>query len=175
MKKCKKYLDFFWRVCSAHVVSYMIMGILASFLFNYSERFVAGTLRLYMLPTDSPLVALGPALQIIRGLIFTVVLWPVKNTFIEGEKGWLKLWVLFIGLAILGTAGPTPGSIEGMIYTRVSMAEHIFFLPEVVLQTLVFSIIVYNWYKRPSRVWNLVMGILFGLTVFFSTMGYFFA
>lgn len=26
MKKCKEYLGFFWRICSAHVVTYMIMG-----------------------------------------------------------------------------------------------------------------------------------------------------
>ena len=172
MKECKKYLEFFWRVCTGHVVTYMVMGILSSLLFNYSERFASGTLSSYMLPTDAPIVAFGPALQIIRGLLFTIVLWPIRNSFIEGERGWLKLWGLFVGLAILGTAGPTPGSIEGMLYTRVSMAEHIFFLPEVVLQTLVFSIIVYNWYKRPSRVWNIVMGILFGLTVFFSTVGF---
>ena len=39
MKKCKEYLGvFFWRICSAHVVTYMIMGILASFLLNYNER-----------------------------------------------------------------------------------------------------------------------------------------
>lgn len=175
MKKCKEYLGFFWRICSAHVVIYMIMGILASFLLNYNERFVSGTLGLYMLPTDTPIVAFGPALQVIRGIIFTVVLWPIRNTFIEEEKGWLKLWGLFVGLAILGTAGPTPGSIEGMIYTKVSFAEHIFGLPEVIIQTLLFSVLVYYWYKRPSRVWNIVMGILFGLTVFFSTLGYIFA
>lgn len=71
-EKKNQWLKFFWRMASCHVVSYFILGILSSITLNYGERFATGTLSLFMRPTDSPWVALGPGLQIIRGLIFSV-------------------------------------------------------------------------------------------------------
>lgn len=170
--KNKKMIKFFWRISSCHMVSYFIIGILALIFLNYKERYATGSLALFMRPTDSPWVALGPSLQIVRAFIFSVVLWPFKNVFIEKDKGWLKLWGLFIGLAILGTSGPTPGSIEGIIYTKISIIEHLLSLPEIVVQTLLFSSGVYYWYKKPSKIWDIVMSILVILIVLLSLSGF---
>ena len=171
MKK-RKMLDFFWRISSCHIVSYFIMGILALIILNYKERYGTGSLALFMRPTHSPWVALGPSLQIVRAFIFTVVLWPLKNVFIEKDKGWLKLWGLFIGLAILGTSGPTPGSFEGIVYTKISIVEHLLSLPEIIIQTLLFSLGVFYWYKNPNKIWDIVMSILVLLIGLMSMSGF---
>ncbi len=173
MQNYKQWLKFFWRITSCHIVSYFLMGLLALLFLNYADRFTSGSLALFMRPTDSPWVALGPLLQIVRGLIFSIVLWPIKEIIVEKSKGWLILWGLFLGLAILGTSGPTPGSVEGVIYTTVSLKEHLFGLPEVVLQTLILSLGIYNWYKKPSKIWNIAMGILVIVIMFMSLGGYF--
>jgi len=114
-----KFGTFFWRISSSHMVTYFIMGILASTLLNYSEAFANPPLSYLMKPLDSPWVAIGPVLQIFRGLVFSIALWFFKDSFIYKEYGWAKLWLLIIGLSVLSTTGPTPGSIEGIIYTKI--------------------------------------------------------
>jgi hypothetical protein len=126
-----------------------------------------------MRPIGSKWVAAGPALQVIRGLVFAVVLYPFRKVFLDENRGWLKLWGLFLGLAILSTMGPSPGSIEGLIYTRLSVVEHLRGLPEVIVQTLVLSALLVRWYHAPRRVWTIVMGVGVGLVVLMSVAGVF--
>lgn len=105
-------------------------------------------------------------LEVFRGLLFALVLWPIRDSFLEGKKGWLKLWFLFIGLAILGTAGPSPGSLEGMVYTQLPIGYHLWGLSEVIIQTMLFSLTVVFWYRKPAKVWNIIMGVF----VFFNCL-----
>ncbi len=91
--------------------------------------------------------------------------------FLDEKHGWLKLWGLFLGLAILSTAGPAPGSVEGMIYTKAPIAGQIIGLWEVVLQTLAMSVLVVMWHRNPTRVWGITMGLLAGLVVLMSVAG----
>lgn len=172
-KKKDSWVQFFWRITSCHMVTYLIVGILASTLLNYEAFFEETILSSFMRPIDSPWVAAGPSLQVIRGLLFALILWPIRNTFLQARKGWLKLWLLLIGLAILGTAGPSPGSLEGIIYTKLPIQYHLLGLPEVIIQTLLFSFMVALWYKKPARVWNLLMSIAVILTILMGAAGVF--
>jgi hypothetical protein len=124
-----------------------------------------------MVPTDEPIVALGPALQVIRGLLFAGVLYPFRRVFLDEPAGWLKLWGLFLGLAILGTSGPAPGSFEGMIFTRTPAMDQILGLWEAVLQTLFASLVLVAWHRRPGRAWGIAMYSLWTLTILMSLAG----
>ena len=163
--------SFFWRITACHMVTYMIVGAMAYTIMDYPSQFSDECS--IMIPTDSPRVALGPSLQVIRGLIFAVVLFPFRRVFLEERHGWLKLWGLFLGLAILSTAGPAAGSVEGMIYTKIPIAAQIVGLWEVVLQTLAMSVLVVIWHRRPARAWNIVMAVLVSLVVLMSIAGAF--
>jgi hypothetical protein len=163
--------SFTWRITAAHTITYFIAGFLAYKLFNYAELFETGDMAVLMKPTDSPWVMAGPALGVFRGIMFGLILWPFKSVFLEGKYGWLKLWSLFIGLAILGTAGPTPGSFEGMIYTNFPVIEQIIGLREVVFQTLLFSLVVFYWYKYPRRIWTILSIIIVTLLLLMITAG----
>jgi serine/threonine protein phosphatase 1 len=44
------------------------------------------------MPLTSPWLAAGPALQVARGLVFALVLWPFRRVFLEGRAGCLKFW-----------------------------------------------------------------------------------
>jgi len=162
---------FAWRITATHTITYFIAGILAFYLFNYEESFQTGDLAVLMKPTDSPWVMAGPALQIFRGILFSLVLWPFKSVFLESKIGWLKLWFLFLGLAILGTTGPAPGSFEGIIYTNFPVMDQIIGLRETVFQTLVFSLLVYYWYKYPIRIWNILSIIIVTLILLMIIAG----
>lgn len=167
-----KFLTFFWRITASHMVTYFIMGVIAFFLLDYENLFSGDILRYYMKPTDSQWVAMGPALQVIRGLIFAIVLWPFRTIILKSNGGWIKLWGLLFGMSILSTAGPAPGSIEGMIYTQIPVMNQIMYLPETILQTGLFSWIVFRWYKKPNAFMDILFMILLSLIIIFAVAGF---
>ena len=172
MNKIKyQFGTFAWRITSTHMITYFIAGILAFTIFNYEESFQTGDLAVLMKPISSPWVMAGPALQIFRGILFSLVLWPFKNIFLENKSGWLKLWLLFLGLAILGTTGPAPGSFEGIIYTNFPPLDQILGLHETVFQTLLFSFLVCFWYKYPKMIWNIISITLVTLLLLVIILG----
>jgi len=124
-----------------------------------------------MLPPSSKWVAVGPALQVIRGLIFALCLYPFRRVFLDEPRGWLKLWGLLVGLVILSTAVPAPGSVEGMIYTKIPVRTQILGLHETLGQSLAFSILLVLWYRRPHRAWGVVMSIATVLVLLMSLAG----
>ncbi|MCK5700512.1 MAG: hypothetical protein KAI29_05140, partial [Cyclobacteriaceae bacterium] len=134
-----KFGTFFWRMASSQIVTYMVMGIIASNLLNYKEVFDSSeTLRAY----DSPWIAAGPSLQVFRGLIFALALWYFKDNFLFQKHGWLKLWGLIVGLSILSTTAAAPGSVEGFIYTTIPFIDQVKGYLEVVPQVGLFSFFV---------------------------------
>jgi hypothetical protein len=101
------------------MVTYFAAGLLAFTLLDYKTAFQSEHFACWMRPTTSKWVALGPGLQWIRGLIFALVLYPFRREFLSGDHGWLKLWALLLGLGVLSTYGPAPGSVEGLLYTTI--------------------------------------------------------
>ena len=145
------FARFFLRVTACHLVTYFVAGVLAFYLADYEKTFASAHLACYMLPTNSKWIAVGPALQVFRGLVFAVCLFPFRRVFLEGDRGWLRLWGLLVGLVILSTAGPAPGSIEGMIYTQIPVKDPLLGLHETLGQTLAFSVLLVLWYRKPGR------------------------
>jgi hypothetical protein len=165
-----KFGSFFWRIASSHMITYFIMGIIAASILNYKEVFENPPLSYLMKPIDSFWVAIGPVLQIFRGLVFSIVLWFFKDNFLYKRYGWLKLWGLIVGLSILSTTGPTPGSIEGLIYTKIPVISQLKGYFEVLPQTLLFSLLVFYWYRKPKKLWNVLSIILVSIIIILCTL-----
>jgi hypothetical protein len=153
------------------MLTYFLVGLGAFFILDYRQVFETTELRYLMLPTSSPWVAAGPALQVFRGLLFAVILYPFVGNFTGRNHGVLLLWSLFVGLAILGTAGPSPGSLEGVIYTKLPLRLHLLGLPEVLLQTFLFSAGLVAWCRKPARWMNVTSAIAVGLGLLMSIAG----
>lgn len=145
----KTFVAFALRVIIAHMATYFMFGAIMSGVFNYAAIFQREVIRDFMLPMDQHNVLAGPFLQPIRGLIFTIGLWPIRNFLLESKRGWLILWGLIVTIGILSTPAASPSSIEGILYTRLPMWYHLMGLPEITLQTLVFSIWLV-WWERQS-------------------------
>ncbi|MBC2839789.1 hypothetical protein [Robiginitalea sp. SC105] len=173
-KNSAPFIVFAWRLIALHTISYFAVGMLALYALDYRDLFATGALEGFMRPTDDPVTALGPGLQFIRGLIFAIVLWPFRKTFLEGNFGWFRLWLLFVGLGILATFGPAPGSVDGMIYTQIPWYQQFIFLPELLLQSLLLSIFLFIWYKKSHVAWDIVAAILMSLVMLMSAAGYLF-
>jgi hypothetical protein len=154
----------------AHTLTYFLMGILAYNFLNYNEAFATGALAGYMRPTDSPWVAAGPGLQPIRGLIFALAFFPLREIFFHKKNGWLIMGWVLTALGILSTFGAAPASIEGMIYTNYPTT--ILSYVEIVPQAFLFAGLLYYWVSHPEKKWlNWVLGIFFALVILMSVMG----
>ncbi len=167
----KSFLTFLWRIAASHTIAYFIAGVLALVFLNYKDHYASDSLSLLMLPVDTPIVALGPALQIIRGLILALVLYPFRSV-IFSNKGFLKLAVLILGLSYLSTIGPTPGSFEGIIYTILPLQYHLPGIPETLIYIGLFTGILAMWYKFDKKYITIISVILVILIIIMGIMGY---
>ena len=103
--------------------------------------------------TDDAIVALGPALQPFRGLLFAIAFYPLREVIFGRKHGWLVLWLVLVVVGIFSTFGPTPGSIEGLIYTTISPGRQLGGLVEVLLQSLLLSSVLCFWINHAGRRW----------------------
>lgn len=135
-------IKFIARVTFIHVITYILCGVFFSVIFDYSALFTTGNISYYMKPVEGFSVAIGPLVQVGRGLLFGIALLLIKDSFIEKKYGWLKLWFITFILGIINTPAPSPLSIEGLVYTKLPLYFHLQIAPEILLQTLLFSYFV---------------------------------
>ncbi|GIV65698.1 MAG: hypothetical protein AB1457_09760 [Chloroflexota bacterium] len=150
--RIKAFLAFAGKVIVVHTVTYFLFGMIMSKVFDYGEIFQQEIIRDFMRPIDSTSVFLGPLLQPVRAFLFALGLWPLRKTILEHRRGWLTLWVIFVIFGILGTPAAAPSSLEGVIYSKLPLWYHLLGLPEILLQTLTFSIVLVWWEKRRFQI-----------------------
>ena len=171
-KTTPSFGTFAWRLIALHTVTYFLVGFTTYTLFDYEHLFASDGLAGFMRPTSDPFTALGPVFQWLRGLIFALALWPIREVLLTPARGWLRLWLLFAGLGIFATFGPAPGSVDGLIYTQVPVGTQLTFLPELMVQSLLLSLGLWGWYQKPRKVYNWVFGILLAIIGMLSFAGY---
>lgn len=160
-----------------HTATYLLMGLFALYTFNYAETFSTGIMSELMRPTTDTIVMFGPLFQPIRGILFGIVFYLLRDILFTQKNGWLIIWVMLSFIGILSTFGPTPGSIEGAIYTRFSYTSlYDISLIEVYGQALALSIGVFYWVRNPHNRWlTWVFSIIAALAILFPLAGYFLA
>lgn len=144
-------ISFLGKVTVAHVVTYFVVGAAAAAMLDYESVFAAPIVRDYMKDFGSVAVLIGPLVQVFRGLIIAAVLLPFRSALIP-RYGWLRLWMLLIGIGILSTAAAAPSSVEGVICTRLPLWYHLIGLPEMLGQTLLFRIATALIARHPTGV-----------------------
>jgi hypothetical protein len=155
-----------------HTVTYFIMGLLASTILDYTRFFAESSLNLMMRQTDDLWVMVAPLFQPIRGILFGIVFYLLREPLFGKKAGWLVMWIVLVVVGIVGTFGPAPGSMEGMLYTVFPLWVHLRGLPEVLLQSLFLSLILFYWVNHPRIKWlNWVMGIAFLILMSFPILG----
>lgn len=143
-----------------HTLTYFVVGALAAHFLDYAESMAHPDSGMRQMA--DPWVMAGPLLQPIRGLVFALVFYPLRECLFGKKNGWLLMaWMLF-ALGILGTFGPASGSIEGMIYTPVPIRFQLRGWLEIVPQAVLLSALLCFWVNNPEKKWlNWLLGILF--------------
>jgi hypothetical protein len=153
-----------------HTITYFIMGVLAAYFLNYAAALARPDSGMRQI-TD-PWVMAGPLFQPLRGLVFALVFYPLRECLFGRTNGWLLIaWMLF-ALGILSTFGPASGSIEGMIYTPVPIRSQLRGWWEVVSQILLLSALLWYWVNHPAKKWlNWLLGIVFFVMMALPILG----
>lgn len=155
-----------------HTLTYFCMGILAVTFLNYAERFARPELICWMRPTTDPLVMAGVLFQPLRGIVFALVFFPLRQQLFERRTGWLLLWWLLVALGILGTFGPAPGSMEGLVYTVIPWRDQLLGWLEVVPQALLLALGLWLWVRHADHRWlNWLLGIVFVIVIALPVLG----
>ena len=155
-----------------HTVSYFVIGLLAFTFFGYSAKFADPIVANMFRQTDHPLVAAGPMFQILRGFLFGVAFYFLREIIFLRKHGWLILWLVLVIVGILSPFGAAPSSIEGMIYTVLPTWFHIVGYPEIIVQAGLLAFLTHYWVNHPEKKWlNWVFGIIFVLCILMSSLG----
>lgn len=139
----RNFISFYIKVAIIHTSTYIFFGILFSNILDYSTVYSMDNVSNFMRDFDSKWILAGPFLQPVRALFIALALYPLINTFKASKLGWLMIWAIFACIGILASPGPSPGSIEGLIYTKLPLEFQMMGLPEVLLQTFLFSFLLW--------------------------------
>lgn len=149
--KHNKTFKYVMYVTLVHCLTYFVCGMIFSNLLNYSWWWKQPVVCDYFRDYGGTANALGPFFQIIRGLLFAFILLPFRE-FLKGKKyGYLYLWLLYLGIGIIGPMSSAPSSIEGVIYSKLPIGFHLTGLPEVMSQTFVFSFLVCRYINQSDE------------------------
>ena len=155
-----------------HTVTYFVMGVFALLVFDYAALHAQPDMAGLMRQTTDPLVMAGPLFQPMRGLVFALVIYTLRQVVFTRKQGWLVLWWIRVALGVVSTFGPAPGSIEGLIYTVVPLRHQFIGLLEVVPQTLLLALGVVYWVNHPEKRWlTWLMATAFAAVILLSIAG----
>jgi hypothetical protein len=155
-----------------HTVTYFLMGIIASTFLNYEEKYALPWMVCWVRQFGDPLLTAGPLFQPIRGIVFALAFYPLREVLFGKKNGWLVMGWLLIALGILSTFGPPPGSIEGMIYTVVPISSQVTGYLEIVPQALLLSAGLCYWVNHSEKKWlGWVLGTAFVIAILLTVLG----
>jgi hypothetical protein len=155
-----RFLPLAVKTVACHSITYMIMGALAYHFLHYAD-FINNP-NSGMRPVTSLWVILGVPLQVLRGVLFATIFFPLRTLLFGRKHGWLLMAWLLIGIGILGTFAAPPGSLEGFIFTTVPVVSQVRGYLEVVTQALLLSALLCYWVNHPGKKWmNWTLGAVY--------------
>ncbi|MDR2816032.1 MAG: hypothetical protein LBB62_04945 [Proteiniphilum sp.] len=158
----KKYI---WQMVYSHTIAYCFAGFIG--LSVYKELYARGVISSFMRSAEDSIVALGPFLQIFRGLMIALIILPVRKAFFEEKYGLLKLGLVVIGLSLFSTIGPVMGSFEGYIYSTIPIVYQTWGYAESIIYVLLFigilKLSMLYGHKKIFTVVSIALMVLIGL------------
>ncbi len=144
-------IPFTLRYIAVHTLTYLAFGIFFMLVSRYFKYFKSDPIfDLVMKPSESLSVRLAPLIQILRGALLALAIYPFHEVISGRKRGFVKLSFLLFILTSIGAVITGPGSIEGFLYTRFSFNPLIGY-PEIALQILASSWLFCHWQGRKNK------------------------
>jgi hypothetical protein len=135
---------YFLRFTLLHVIVYIIVGGIFYQIAGYEDALA--TMDEFSLWRDLESFGMVAAVflgQVARGAIIALFVAPFYNVFIQRRHGWLLLFGLLFGLKVLVAIIVLPTF-------PIVWADYIIGIPEITVQTFLFSLLFFAWEKRIS-------------------------
>ena len=146
----RSFPAFAGRVVVVHTLTYILASIGALYLLDAATGLNTLASDVFR-EMESPWLFAGPFLQPIRGVLIALVIWPIWDMFVARRMGWLRLWLMLVGIGIIASPVAGPASMEGFLRTVLSVDVHLLILPELLIQTGAFSILLVLWDRLSLR------------------------
>jgi hypothetical protein len=155
-----------------HTVTYFVIGLVSFLFLDYSARYADPTIAVALRQTNHPLVSAGPLFQVLRGILFGIAFYALRDLIFLKRHGWLILWLLLLIVGIFSPFSSAPGSIEGIVYSTLPMWFHLMSLPELIIQSFLLAFLTHYWANHSENRWlNISVGILFTMIVLLAGLG----
>ncbi len=151
LKPSKRFVYFTIRFILVHVLIYIFIGVIFENFQNYAGLFANIEKCFDFRTSKSTIFRMASFWQIFRGAFFAFILYPFYNIIIKSNYAWLKLFFLIWGFSLIGSIAPIPGSIEGLIYTKITIIEHLAVFIKFTIEIFVFSWFFVKWENRTDR------------------------
>lgn len=146
----KHFWAFIARFTLLHFGTYLLVGLVFFYISDYTALFAESDFAEFMRPTDDPRVALAIPMQIPRGALLALALFPFRAGIVA-THGWLKLGFLMWVLMGIGAVITGPGSIEGWLYTRFGFGNLLVGWPEITVQMFLFAWLLSRWERQQDQ------------------------
>lgn len=142
-----------YKTTVVHTVTYFVVGFLSFLLLDYTAKYADPVVGNVLRQTGDPLVSAGPLFQVLRGFLFGIVFFALRDIAFSRPRGWLTMWLVLVIVGIFSPFGGAPGSIEGMVYTLLPLWFHILSLPEILIQSGLLAFLTCYWVNHPDKKW----------------------
>lgn len=102
----KGFLGYTGRFSLTHVITYTVIALVFLLLQNSLPESQQVALEFFR-PYEAPGL-LTTSVQLVRGAVLAVVLYPFYDRIVRSDRGWLVLFGALWGLALLCSVEPTP-------------------------------------------------------------------
>jgi hypothetical protein len=155
-----------------HTVTYFLVGLLSFLFLDYSAKYADPAVAVALRQADHPLVTAGPLFQVLRGFLFGIAFYALRDVIFPKRSGWLTLWLVLLIVGILSPFSSAPGSIEGVVYSTLPMWFHIMSLPELIIQSFLLASLTHYWVNHPEKRWLSISFVtLFVIIVLLALLG----
>jgi hypothetical protein len=146
-----RFLPLAAKTAVCHTITYFCMGALAYHFLHYAKLIAQPCSG--MKPMTDPVVRAGVLFQPLRGVLFALVFFPLRECLFGRRHGWLLMGWILIAVGILGTFAAPAGSMEGLIYTTTPLWIQFRGYLEIVTQALLLSALLCFWVNHPGKKW----------------------
>jgi hypothetical protein len=99
---------------------------------------------------SDPILMASPLFQPVRAVLLAIVFYLLRDVLFSNRKGWLIMWCMLVVIGILTPFSASWGGIEGMIFFKLPVWDHVVGWPEVFSQTLFLSVTLTYWVDHPT-------------------------
>ena len=155
----KLQANYFKQFTLFHVATYFLVGMIFYQISGYEEALATMEMFALWRPLENLVMPLVIFLgQFIRGVVLAALLFPYYRRFFMTAGGWKGLFITLWGMTFLAAVNIVPWVVQDVWLGEHPLRDLLIGPPEVTVQMLLFSGLLYAWHRRTISLPGLTMG-----------------